>query len=439
MFGVILLATVASLREEWYGESIEAELLSDGRAHVSLTMEMQTNLNEGGYAELFPEDFRRLATSLELEEMKLSFTRGAWRNSWGRQKVSAPPATSITAVLPERNWGTLVTQLGGLFSCSLHHLGNTHEIPHVISGVVKCNQTIRGYLPSEETFCTENFSPVLDLTPNKGSGFPTSPMTFFRTRYHAIHVLYSSAVKPTLKVIIEYVDEPGISGSYKIKVPERCELCTDNKIKATINVPPGVDTLSTIDNGQAEYGWESTYEADVAFFESRLRVPQVSMYSSEHSDGSGTLIWEISNIPSTAEGVLLNVLLPSKLLSAHVSRMAPGEFPFSVNKLESVFLVQVDCSNRKDSSFHISVPFDKHILPLDCYPPDANRLYLLPPSFLIITTGGHEDVIYPPKPAAITLPVPDFSMPFHIITLSCTAIALLLGTIFTHVTKDVNS
>eukprot|EP01060_Flectonema_neradi_P012510 TRINITY_DN19310_c0_g1_i1.p1 TRINITY_DN19310_c0_g1~~TRINITY_DN19310_c0_g1_i1.p1 ORF type:complete len:448 (+),score=49.39 TRINITY_DN19310_c0_g1_i1:41-1384(+) len=443
MFIVLLLATFSSLRGEWYGESVDVRLLSDGRAHVVASMEMKTNFNvEGGYSELFPEDFRRLASTLELKSMKLSFVRGAWRDCWGRQQVPAPPATSITAEIPESNWGPLVTQVGGMSSCSLHHLGDTHEIPHVIASVIKLNGTIRGYLPSEQTFCTENFSPILDLTPYKGSGGVASllsPMLFFKARYHAIHVIFSSTPKPSLKVVAEFVDEPGISGSYKVVIPATCTLCTEKVITAAVHVPPDVEKLEQVTDEKAVHGWESTYGADMeqsAYFRLELQSPTLKMRSNQHGDGSGTLMWEVSNLPKDANELTLNLILPSRLISAHISRMVlPPIFSYKVFKLTTDVLIQINCSSHPENGFQVSLPFDKHILPLDGYPPDANCLYLLPPSFLSIGFDVESFVVYPPMPAVITLPVPDFSMPFHIITLSCTALALLLGSVFAHVTK----
>jgi GPI-anchor transamidase subunit T len=64
------------------------------------------------------------------------------------------------------------------------------------------------------------------------------------------------------------------------------------------------------------------------------------------------------------------------------------------------------------------------------HPPDAQRGWDLPPA--VVITGLNEDQpqrIYTPA-LLIDLATPDFSMPYNVIIMTCTLVALIFGTIF---------
>lgn len=85
----------------------------------------------------------------------------------------------------------------------------------------------------------------------------------------------------------------------------------------------------------------------------------------------------------------------------------------------------------------ISMEFDKSILRYTEYPPDANRGFDVPyvlqhvtlirsPAVITVLGGG---VLRTPA-LLLSLPTPDFSMPYNVIILSSTVIALAFGSIF---------
>ena len=82
--------------------------------------------------------------------------------------------------------------------------------------------------------------------------------------------------------------------------------------------------------------------------------------------------------------------------------------------------------------------FEKSILRYTEYPPDANRGFNIPASVIRIlspvitvpTTGAPRDVYIRTTSLLLPLPTPDFSMPYNVIILTSTVMALAFGSIY---------
>lgn len=79
--------------------------------------------------------------------------------------------------------------------------------------------------------------------------------------------------------------------------------------------------------------------------------------------------------------------------------------------------------------------FDRSLLFLEEYPPDANHGFEVPPAMAVVLTNGRYEV----RTASLllSLPVPDFSMPYNVIILTSTVMAMAFGTIYNLVDRDV--
>lgn len=82
--------------------------------------------------------------------------------------------------------------------------------------------------------------------------------------------------------------------------------------------------------------------------------------------------------------------------------------------------------------------FDKSLLLYAEYPPDANHGFSIDPA-VIKVVDADKNVVYQLRTASLllTLPTPDFSMPYNVIILTCTVMSLAFGTIFNILTKKV--
>ncbi|KAK9238405.1 GPI transamidase component PIG-T [Lipomyces kononenkoae] len=88
-----------------------------------------------------------------------------------------------------------------------------------------------------------------------------------------------------------------------------------------------------------------------------------------------------------------------------------------------------------ESRLTLSYDFDKTLLYLAEYPPDANRGFDVPPGILTVLTKGADGNIsytYALRTSSLllSLPTPDFSMPYNVIILTSTVMALAFGTVY---------
>lgn len=91
-----------------------------------------------------------------------------------------------------------------------------------------------------------------------------------------------------------------------------------------------------------------------------------------------------------------------------------------------------------ESSLIINYDFDKSLLLYAEYPPDANHGFDVEPAAISVI-GDDNEIFYEMHTTSLllTLPTPDFSMPYNVIILTCTVMSLAFGSIFNLLTKKV--
>jgi phosphatidylinositol glycan class T len=83
------------------------------------------------------------------------------------------------------------------------------------------------------------------------------------------------------------------------------------------------------------------------------------------------------------------------------------------------------------STVTLSYDFEKAVLRYTEYPPDANRGFDVAPAIIKITTPPGSPPLYIRTTSLLlALPTPDFSMPYNVIILTSTVMALAFGSIF---------
>ncbi len=104
------------------------------------------------------------------------------------------------------------------------------------------------------------------------------------------------------------------------------------------------------------------------------------------------------------------------------------------------FLLEADLRIPRDSTLVLTYKVKKAFLRYTEHLPDAHRGFDLPPA--VITPLAHPDELTPLEPARIyTQPalleaaVPDFSMPYNVIIMTSTIIALFFGSVFNNLTR----
>lgn len=83
-----------------------------------------------------------------------------------------------------------------------------------------------------------------------------------------------------------------------------------------------------------------------------------------------------------------------------------------------------------NATVFLSYDFEKAILRYTEYPPDANRGFDVAPAVIRLLSKGPEPTFLRTTSLLLPLPTPDFSMPYNVIILTSTVIALAFGSIF---------
>lgn len=91
------------------------------------------------------------------------------------------------------------------------------------------------------------------------------------------------------------------------------------------------------------------------------------------------------------------------------------------------------------STVILNYDFDKALLFIEEYPPDANHGFEIPPAVLTLISDDDNTSPFSIRTTSLllTLPTPDFSMPYNVIILTCTVMALGFGSIFNLLVKRV--
>ncbi|RMZ82196.1 hypothetical protein DV738_g1730, partial [Chaetothyriales sp. CBS 135597] len=122
------------------------------------------------------------------------------------------------------------------------------------------------------------------------------------------------------------------------------------------------------------------------------------------------------------------------------------EFPYSWKLIKDIYYrPAIDRQRGTQLELVMSIPpattvmltydFDKAILRYSEYPPDANRGFNVAPAVLRLlnqtgSDGSKKDVYIRTTSLLLPLPTPDFSMPYNVIILTSTVMALAFGSIF---------
>ncbi|KAJ5164401.1 uncharacterized protein N7500_006231 [Penicillium coprophilum] len=126
------------------------------------------------------------------------------------------------------------------------------------------------------------------------------------------------------------------------------------------------------------------------------------------------------------------------------------EVPVSEIVKETYYRPAIDRERGTQLELALSVPaastvtltydFEKAILRYTEYPPDANRGFNVAPAVIRILDPAHNAPVYIRSTSLLLqLPTPDFSMPYNVIILTSTVIALAFGTIFNILVRRVVS
>ncbi|KAJ3389955.1 hypothetical protein HDU92_000765 [Lobulomyces angularis] len=399
----------------------------------------------------------------------------------------------------KENWSGLTNSLSGLFCASLNFLDEKVSATPKLTYKPNFNDDnyiLRyGSLP-KEVVCTENLTPWSKLLPCKTkAGISTlfNAYKLFDANFHSAGVHLkpvcnrnddfnsdltkncSLKFQQTLTLVVDPIRNFGnkdwsLNKIFERKIPKACavsskslvELSLPNKTGFKLNNSPD----KILDNGNFIFDlqnkidfdigveWESNQELnfDIDTKESFFHAHRYLTGFGQEKGGINIDLYNYRDQPLT---VAVFQMIPWYLkfyLHTLQFQSMPLNHDFNAESLilrnrdilnETYYQPAVERMRPTILEYKLSLPakskivmkvdFDKSFIRYTEHPPDANRGFDIGPA--IITFGKKEEKFYTNN-LLINLPTPDFSMPYNVITLTCTVLAFLFAGIFNLMIKN---
>jgi len=486
---LLLLVVCCTFASEQFSEELLLRPLPDSKllAHFEFTFEAPwPNNNSADHYRLLPRSMVRIIKRYQVNEMHLSFTQGRWMYSkWGLPTIPAPPGSELWAYfMPQNNttpeeqqervtelWRGASTTLSGLYCASLGQLKTTATCSPSRSfnpqGKVYNNNMMRyGVLPREGV-CTENLTPWLKQLPcgdHSGIGALLNPIRLYDVHWHSlgIHttklIKYDSdgkltqklILKQTLSVILDRTQEWTLNSLFAVQSISACPLAHHSVIKIekfpnTLKLRPTTDyneadNLFTYDlKNKSSFSLRAKDVSPAAESRDPKSPLDINRYITGNGLEFGGISTKIHNYQNKTVSITYMDMLPWFIrIYFHTMKiyindvnvdpykelthwvMRPAEVRKSTNLIE--FSMNIPAS----SSVLVTVQFEKAFLHWTEHPPDANRGFDLGSAVVTVHDDVKEYRVYS-EALLVSLPTPDFSMPYNVITLTGTVFALFFG------------
>lgn len=433
----------------------------------------------------FPRSLGQIVQRAQAQELHLRMGGGWWDSaSWGSEPSDGVSGAEVWAWISGssrhqalENWHRLVSDLSGYFCASLNFIDITKtawpssevfastEGPH--------GWLLHGVLPGEPV-CTENLTPFLKLLPCKGQAGVASLMNGhcifdslwdslavdvarsgreWRLEQRVSHVVdvdqHLKRSKNPLAVpepVEELSCDPSVGGPstcfplpleslefnlseiYGRNIPSACPLGGNPSSQIVLDAPKGWE-------GQIDAHDVRLKSANLALTEP-FDMPPVFVDRSFTGWGQqkGGIRIVLHNPLDRAAEVTYYELLPW-FLRVYLHTISPEAKVFNYVAAEDrgrPTQLEMRVTVAPQDSTVIEYEFDRSLLFLEEYPPDANHGFEIAPAKWVANgiRGRTTSLL-------VSLPVPDFSMPYNVIILSSTVMGLAFGTLFNLLTKQV--
>ncbi|KAJ7331965.1 hypothetical protein JRQ81_014145 [Phrynocephalus forsythii] len=388
---------------------------------------------------LFPKALGQLISKYSVRELHLSLTQGFWRTrSWGQPYLQAPAGAelwvwfqdSVTDV--DKTWKDLSNILSGIFCASLNFIDSTNTVTPTASfkplglANVTDHQFLRYAVLPREVVCTENLTPWKKLLPcssKAGLAVLLKAEHLFDSRYHsqAVHI------RPVCR------DSTCLSVSWELR-----------------------QTLTVV------------FDFFVSGHGKKVDLPAPVLHAQRYVSGYGLQTGEISTLiynshPYRAFPVLLLETVPWYLrLYIHtLTIITKGKENKPTSSGPTAAPSPGDADSAAGKLCHKDhIQFERALLKWTEYPPDPNHGFYVSSSVLSAmvpsVTAMKEEVeelsplfasLFPSsdgssyfvrlytEPLLVNLPTPDFSMPYNVICLTCTVVAVCYGSFYNLLTR----
>ncbi|ORX56245.1 Gpi16 subunit, GPI transamidase component [Hesseltinella vesiculosa] len=392
----------------------------------------------------------------------------------------------------EHRWKSLTNVLSGLFCASLNFLDETLTVEPRLSfqqQPLSPNGSLQLYTPSQpavlrygvlpqENVCTENLTPWIKLLPCKskaGIASLLNPHKIYNSNFHSMSIhtqsickdpacfLRTLAIKQTVTSVLDPVRETGrrdwsLDSLFDRSLLGTCPMADRSQIlvetprdKARFQLLP---TPTAMDDSVAVYDLHkdgSSLNVVMQWEELAFEFPLhpsvqgrllANRYFTGYGQERGGLRVTLQNLDTdNAMKVTYFDVIPWYLkLFLHTLQIQVIQNGESLSS-ESVILdlyyqpavdrarpnmLECQLELPANSVVTMTIDFDKMFLKYTEHRPDANRGFDIGSAVITLEDKSR---IYTDT-MLVSLPTPDFSMPYNVITLTCTVIALFFGSLF---------
>ncbi|OZJ05123.1 hypothetical protein BZG36_01366 [Bifiguratus adelaidae] len=454
------------------------------------------HVSPAGHYGIFPRNVGQTLHHHKVQELHLTFTQGSWSyEHWGYPyQQSAGGGVEMWAWLDggddiDSRWISLTNTYAGLFCASLNFIDNTITVQPEFSfkpeGDARAYRTFNasasepqvryGALP-HESVCTENLTPWKKLLPCKDKAGIASLLNahkLYDTAFHSmsVHVrqicgddhchVRQLELKQTISSVFDPLTATGspdwsLSAMYGAKINMACPIAEESTVVVDMSHQTlcGISGFEISPKPHSE-GIVNVYDLRQDAEDLDIRMTWNDYRRDEHAlpeghgQQNGGLTTVIKNHHSQLYPVTFFDTIPWYLKlylhTLHIETITNNgqtirredivktiHYQPAVDRSRPTVLeMQLDLP--PNSVTQISINFDKVFLKYTEHRPDANRGFDV--GGAVLCTLDPKPVRIYTSPLLISLPTPDFSMPYNVITMTCTVIALFFGSYFNLLTR----
>lgn len=395
----------------------------------------------------------------------------------------------------DKKWKGLTNALGGLFCSSLNKLDDKMTVSPTETFTPQ-NPSSEGQpffhalLPLERP-CTENLTPFLSLLPCRGAAGLAellNPHRLFDANWQRLIVHVTKDVESgalTIKLSMEVVQDPVrmtlSAGSQRRRdwsfdklfgraIRHSCPVASSSRIvvdlaredeEAGYSLEPKTSGLQLLSDSSATY---DVSNAPLPLsLQMRWPVMRTEGFEFPTSYSPAPLYAERINTGYGLERAVLGIAIwNSEAFATNVTWLE--EWPAWIKVYMHTLRVTIDNKEAPESDVvkkmlyrqahtrgrptlieaHLAIPansivrilvdIDRAYLRYTDYPPDSARGFDVPSGVILSNRNGVHKRIYTTS-TLLDMPEPDFSMPYNVIILTCTVIALFFGSVFNMMTR----